>query len=252
MAISITSFLKPYPFELYLPEGPPPFPLICLTPILGRLAFLEDLFFERRFARFFSSHGLAVALIDRPIFEFDRNRNIEQIQEYLQGSVIRNQAVLDYLLQKKEIRPDRIGSFGISFGAVVNCLWAAQDTRLKAHVFALAGGNLPEIFLSSRDPLMRSYLKAVSEAVPKNQLKDTLQEALKPDPLEVCSKIPQEDILMLLAVFDRVVRLRYGLDLWRALGKPKTLFLPFGHYGALLAVPLIKWNVLSFLRSRLL
>ena len=246
-------FTAPSPFELYLPEGTDPFPLICLTPILGRLLFLEDLFFERLFARFFASQGFAAALIDRPIFEFNPARGLEQIQEYLEESVVRNQKVLDSLLARNDIDSERVGTFGISFGAVANSLWARADSRPKAHVFVLGGGNIPEILVTSRDPLMKAYLQSMIKGtgIPKKNLKESLEKAISLDPLKEAHSIPTEQVFLLLGIFDRVIQFRYGLALWRALRKPKTYFLPLGHYFTLLAVPILKWRVLAFFRKKL-
>ena len=244
--------MEPSPYELYLPEGAGPFPLICLTPILGRLVFLKDLFFEKRFAQFFASRGFAAALIDRPIFEFNPYQGLRQIQNYLEESVQRNKKVLDVLVHRIDIDPEKIGSFGMSFGAVVNSLWAAMDPRLRAHVLALAGGNIPEIILTSRDPLMRNYLKAIIESRDGTEdLEIDLQNSILWDPLNVCPSISRENIFLLLGIFDRVIRFRYGLDLWKAMGKPKTYFLPLGHYGTILAVPFLKGRVLKFFRQKL-
>ena len=247
------NFSKPSPFELYLPEGAGPFPLICLTPILGRLLFLDDLFFERRFAQFFASHGFAAALIHRPIFEFNPGQGLDQIQTYLNDSVKRNRAVLDVLTQRKEIDGERVGSFGISFGAVANSLWAARDPRLKAHVFALGGGNLPEILVRSRDPLMKSYLNAILKGtgISKESLKPKFETVIHCDPLKDCTAVPRENVFLILGIFDRVIPFRCGLAFREALGKPKTYFLPLGHYFSLLAVPLLKWKVLKFFLNRL-
>ena len=252
-SIQKINFLKPAPFELYLPTGTPPFPLICITPMLGRFAFLDDLFFERQFARFFSSNGLATVVIDRPIFEFDPERGLEQVQEHLDESLRRNRLVLDFLYERKEIDRDRIGTYGMSFGAVVNSLWAAEDRRLKAHVFALGGGNLPEIFLTSRDPLMRSCLKA---AIQKSGLKGedllaALKKVFRQDPLEAARSIPGENVCLHLALFDRVIRFRYGLALREALGKPETVFIPLGHYSSILAIPFLRPGTLGFFRRKL-
>ncbi len=244
---------EPFRHELSLPEGPGPFPLLCITPILGQLAFLEDFFLERRFARFFSEKGFACALIHRPIFEFDSARDLHQIQNYLEESVARNKKVLDSLLARKEIDATKIGTYGISFGAVVNSLWAAEDPRLKAHLFALGGGNLPEIFLTSRDPLMRSHLAAITKktGVDKNRLKALLREVLRSDPLDAARSISGENVCLHLALFDRVIRLRYGLAFRRALGNPETVFIPLGHYSSILSVPFLKHQALDFFRRKL-
>jgi len=252
-AVQKRVFDLPSHFELYLPQEPGPSPLICITPILGRLVLFQDLFLERRFACFFANHGFAAVLIDRPIFGFNSNLGLGQIHDYLEESVMRNKAVLDYLLTQKEIDPTKIATFGMSFGAVVNSLWAASDTRPKAHVFALAGGNLPEIFLSSRDPLMRSFFRAALASVgfDKKVLMASLEKIFQTDPLTAAPFITKENVLLCLALFDRVVPLRYGLAFRRVLGTPKTIFIPLGHYLSVLAVPLLKWNVLAFFKKKL-
>lgn len=252
-AIRKIIFNAPHPFSLYLPEELTTFPLICMTPILGRLLFFDDLLLERRLARFFARSGLAAALIDRPIFQYDPKRGLEQIQQYLEASISRNQSVLDFLMTQKEIRSRAVGSFGISFGAVTNILWAAKDPRLKVNVFALAGGNLPEILVSSRDPLMKSYIQEILRAtgLDRNQLKEALEKTLQIDPLQSAASLLREDVFLILALFDRVIRTRCGLALREALGKPKTLFLPLGHYLSLLAIPFVKWQLLDFFKSRL-
>ena len=252
-AIRKTAWTDPFPFWLYQPERPGPLPLLCLTPLLGRFLFLEDLYFERRHARFFAQHGFAAALIDRPIFQFDPARGLEQIQSYLEESVTRNKRVLDVLLQRKDLQANAVGSFGISFGGVTNSLWAGQDSRLKANVFGLAGGNITEIMLTSRDPLMRDYMKSMlrSTGLGKKDLGEALKKVIRLDPLNAASSIPRENVLMFLALFDRVIQLRYGLALRRSLGNPKTLFVPLGHYTTLLAMPFLKRRALEFFNERL-
>jgi len=252
-SFQVIRFREPSPFEFYLPQGAGPFPLVCLTPILGRLAFLNDLFLERRFARFYAAHGLATALIDRPIFEFNPGRGLEQIQEYLNESVSRNRRVLDFLIAGQSVDREKIVTYGASFGAVVNILWAAQDPRPKAHLFALGGVNLAEIVLTSRDPLMKSYLKAIvkNTGLGPEELKVSLRKTFQPDLLEAARSIPKEKVCLHLAIFDRVIRFRYGLALREALGRPETWFIPLGHYSAILSIPFLKWQALAFFRKRL-
>ena len=239
-------------FELYLPETPGPHPLICITPLLGRLFFLDDLILERYFARFFRKHGFAAVVACRPIFEFNPERGLEQVQHYLDLCVMRNKWILDELLQRKEIDPERVGTYGASFGAVVNAVWAGEDERLKAHVFALGGGNLPEIMLTCRDPLMLGYVKAMKK---KTGLKEgALLEAVKKvffrDPLEAAKRIPTQSVCLHLALFDRVVRPRYAFAFRRALGNPETVFIPLGHYTSILSIPFLQPQVLRFFRRR--
>jgi hypothetical protein len=246
-------FTSPHPFDLFMPDFKGPHPLICMTPILGRLLILEDLFFERRFARFFAKRGFAVALIHRPIFEYRLGKGLSQIQIYLEQSLKRNKEVLDSIIQFPDVDTTRIGSFGVSFGSILNCLWASADCRLKTNVFVLGGGNIPEIFITSRDPLMRSYFKAALKdtKLETNELLYSLKESLKLDPLTSCQVLEPNRTLMVIAKYDRVVRKRFSLDLWNALRRPKTIFLPLGHYGSLLAIPFIRGRILRFFKNKL-
>ena len=246
-------FSEPFPFELTIPAGQVPFPLIFITPLLGRLILFEDLYFERRLAAFFAKNGFAAAVIQRPFFEFNPSQGLEQIQEYLVAMVSRNRSVLDCLVKMPAIDTQNIGSFGMSFGAVVNCLWAGSDKRLKANILALAGGNIPEILITSREFLLRSYVKTVKEnlKLTDDSLLLSLKENFPLDTLRAAASIPRENVLMVIAVFDRVVRLRYGLALRRALNKPRTLFLPLGHYPSILAMPFLKWTALDFFKTKI-
>ncbi len=252
MKIKHTHFDTPSPMDLFLPEGTGPFGLICMTPILGRLLFLQDLFIEMRLARFFASQGFACALIDRPIFEFTPSKGLEQIQDYLATAASRNQAALDALLNFKEIDPARTASFGISFGAIVNLLWAAREPRLACHVFALGGVQLAEIFVTSRDPLMKSYQTAAFKqtGLSGQALGAALKNIFCPDPLELCPKIRSESVLMVLARFDHVVRYSYQQDLWEALGRPEKILLPLGHYTSLAALPFLKFRAAAFFKRK--
>ena len=244
---------NPLPFDLYLPAGNGAFPLICITPLLGRLVLFEDLCLERCLARFFAKEGLAAAVMARPIFEFNPGRGLGQLQEYLDESVARNRSILNRLAENEAIDAQNIGTLGISFGAVVNTLWASSDPRLKAHILALGGGHLADIFVTSKDPLMRSYLKAAleSERCSAGELRTRLERIFTSDPLKSAAGLSGKDILLVLALFDRVIRFRNGLSLRRTLRNPRTFFLPLGHYTSILGAPLLRWEMLRFFREKL-
>lgn len=247
------AFSLPHHFDLYVPNDREKHPLICITPLLGRLVMLEDLFLERIFARYFASHGFTTALVHRPIFEFDPSEGLQQIAVYLDTCVRRNHEILDYLMDHTSVNPKRIGSFGMSFGSIVNCLWGANDPRVGTHALALAGGDLPDIFIKSRDPLMRSYFRGALQKVGGDplRLRKSLIKLFTHEPLEAAGRLHGRNILMALAVFDRVVPFQNGMRLRQALGKPKTLFLPCGHYSTILGTPILKRIVLKFFREKL-
>lgn len=237
---------------LFLPDGAGPFPLICQTPLLGRLEFLEDLYFEKRIARFFARQGFACAVLERPIFEFNEKRGLEQLPEYLHDSIERNRSALDDLLAQPEIDRTRVGTFGMSFGSIVNCLWAADDTRLTAHVFALGGAGIPEIFMASQDPLMKSYREAALKAtkLDAENLLAELKEHFVKDPRHLQSPFPPGSCLLMLALFDKVVPFKRGMEMRKILGMPRTVFLPLGHYTSILTLPFLKRQAASFFKKK--
>ena len=245
-------FSKPYPFEIFLPQGPGPFPAIFITPLLGRIAVLEDLYFERKFARFFAENGLASIVIGRPIFEYASSRGLEQIQSYIEESLERNRGVLKHVLQESWIDKRKLGSFGMSFGSIINTLWAASEKQLRVNVFAMGGGNLPEIFMKSQDPLMKSYRNAAQthSGLSLAALKNNLKSIFQPDPLSVAPSIAREQTLLILGRWDRVVPIQHGRELQAAMNHPETILLPAGHYLSLLAFPFIRHSVLKFFKIK--
>jgi len=249
---SIQSFASPFPHEVYTPAGEGPFPAVFLTPLLGRMIFLEDLFFERIFARFFAANGVMAVILDRPIFTYNPAFGLHQIQHYLEQTLERNHSVYLFHLKNSPLDPEKTGTFGMSFGAIINALWASREPGFSAHVLAVPGGNIAEIFISSEDPLMRSHYEAARRqtGLSRQELKKELEKILTLEPLKCCEGIGQEKILMMLAFFDRVVPFRTGMALRKVLGSPETVFLPFGHYLSVLTVPWLKYRALSFYKRR--
>lgn len=241
-------------YDLYLPGGNAGLPLVVITPLLGRIVFLDDLFLERYLARFFSKNGIATAVIKRPIFDYAQGNGIQQIAGYIKNSVSRLNQVLDDIASRGIIDPEKIGTFGMSFGAVVNSIWAASHNRSKADILVLPGANLAEIFLTSRDPLMKSYRDGALADCGRDpvQLKTKLEGIFgewEPLSLSYRTDIAAKTLLV-LAIFDRVIAFPLGLKLRRKLLNPKTIFLPLGHYSAIAALPFLKWTVLNFYRKR--
>jgi hypothetical protein len=58
-------------------------------------------------------------------------------------------------------------------------------------------------------------------------------------------------LLLFVTLADRTIGTANALRLWRALGRPTTVFLPFGHYTAYLSLPYLKYASLRFFNDRL-
>ncbi len=239
-------------YELKLPNQKPPFPLILVLPILGRLLFLPDFFIERKIARFFQKRGFAAAILKRDFFEYHPRQGLEQVGAYIAGTVKLAKATLSEVLKNPAIDSRHAGSVGISFGAMINVLLAAEDPRLKACVVALGGGRIPEILTTSCDPLVKSYCRTLLDGMTlsKEALVCQLSECLQEEPLKAAPAVDPKKVLMIIAKKDKVVLPRYSSALREALKNPETIFLPLGHYTSLLALPYLNRKALAFFKKK--
>ncbi len=238
---------------LYL-AGPAssPRPAVVVIPMLGRLGPLPDLAVERWVAAFFARRGFAAVVLKRPFFQWDARAGLDQVDRYLAGMVERAERAAERLARVDGVDAGWVGSLGISFGAVVSAL-LSRSPRFSAHVVALGGANLGKVLASSRDPLVRSYFQELLTVtgLPREALVARLKEVFVHDPLHAGPAISTDRILTIRAAFDRVVRPCYGKALWAALGRPREVLLPLGHYTALLVLPVLLRIALRFFRSTL-
>ena len=240
-------------YELSFPEkGKAPYPLILILPVLGRILCLPDFWIEKKLAQFFNRRGFAAAIVVRDFFEYAPAQGIEQVGKYLSAATQKAKTALDELLKIPQIDSNRIGSLGISFGGVLNVLFMAEEPRIQAGVIALAGGNLPEIITTSRDPLVKNYCKTILNGLGLNreEFVRRLKEELEEEPLRFAPAVDPNKILMIIAQWDRVVFPRYSLNLRKALQNPETVFLPLGHYFSLLAMPYLERKALRFFQQK--
>ncbi len=241
------------PRTLFLPEKRRgPHPVVIILPILGRLAFLPDFWIEKRMARYLASKGIAGAVLERDFFRFRPGGGVEQVNDYLEATAVSAIQLLDELLQRPDLDSSRIGTLGLSFGGMINVLLAARDPRIRAAVIALAAGNIPDLLEVSQDPLVKQYYALLRQGtgLSPDVLHRRLESTLTHDPIHAAGKIDSEKILMIIARRDRVVPFRYADALRKKMGNPETLYLPCGHYLAMLLFPWLRVKALRFFQHR--
>jgi hypothetical protein len=81
-------------------------------------------------------------------------------------------------------------------------------------------------------------------------LREDLRKTIRTDPVGLAGNVLRETVLMFLARLDHSVPAKTGESLRKALGQPETVFLPFGHYASVLALPFVRQKTLSFLHQR--
>lgn len=229
------------------PEGPRR-PLVLMAPILGGdLLLLSDLAVD------LASKGFHAAVLRRERPEVDAPRSVAEVEDRIAADVSAQVQALDWLLERPDVDPDRVASFGISAGGIQCAIVAGVDPRYRAHVIALAGGPLADVLVDSDEPTIRSLVARGKGLVGLDDeaLRGALAAAVTTDPIAVARYVPPERVLLVLATKDRSVPTATGRRLREALGHPETLEIALGHREALLALPVVRGRIHAFLHERL-
>jgi hypothetical protein len=243
VVLSAPDSAEPIRIIWFAPITSEPRPLILISPIRG-----SDTLIVAGCARVFAKQGYHAAIIKRPRFNFNPNGPLSQVEESLRTAVIRHRQALDWLLAQPGTDADCVGTFGISYGGIVNAALAAVEPRAKVHVIDLAGGPLPEVMKSSDEhSLRRDWRRSCrSHDLTNRQLYQALREVVRTDPVKLAPYVARDRVLMLIARFDHSVPTPCQLKLWQALGKPRADFVPLGHYTSILALPAHRDRIMRF------
>ena len=237
------------PIEIiwFAPKLPGRRPLILISPIRGSDTIVVD-----DCARVFASCGYHAAIVKRAHSKFDPDGPLSQVEDTLHAAVIRHRQALDWLLQQPGVDPNRVASFGISYGAIIDAALAAVEPRVKVHVIDLAGGPLAGVMRSSDEIGLRRDWNCIRRGhdLTSKQVYEDLQDVIRTDPVKLAPYVPRDDVLMLIARFDHSVPTRYQLRLWQALGKPRADFVLLGHYTSILALPAHRLSIMKFFEEK--
>lgn len=231
----------------FSPATPGRHPLILISPIRGSDTIVVD-----DCARVFAKCGYQAAIVKRAHAKFHRDGPLTQVEDTLRSAVIRERQALDWLLEQPGIDADRVASFGISYGAIIDSALAAVEPRIKYHVIDLAGGPLAGVMRSSDELSLRrdwNYMR-VNHDLTGKQVYKSLQDIIRTDPVKLAPYVSRDDVLMLIARFDHSVPTTYQLKLWKALGKPRADFVLLGHYTSILALPAHRLSIMKFFEEK--
>lgn len=233
--------------DWFRPVAPGPRPVILLLPVSGGHFEIENLF-----ARYFADQGYAAVLVRRDE-SYSNGQLLAAVDPILRRSVVDGRRVVDWIGTRPELDPDRIGLFGISLGGIEATVLAALEPRIGAAVIGLAGGDLPQILVTSEHAGLARDRREWMDATGRDAAaaEAYLRRTLAHEPLQYAAYGDPRRVLMILARFDRAIPYRNGVRLRAALGDPETITLPTGHYTAALAIPWLRPAVLEFFERRL-
>ncbi len=227
-----------------------PAPLVLVSPILGGAK--DDYLACRVFGRWAARWGLSSFYLHQEEDILTGDRDAFELDRLLRDNILSNRKALDLLSRRPEVNPSRLGSLGISMGALKNVVLIAVEPRLKANVLCLAGGDLPRILLESRERMVLRYLqrRKQRDAMEPQEVAEEFRRQFTAEPLLFAQFVPPEKILLFLGSFDDKVPYPTGLELHRAMGRPDLHVLPLGHYTGILAAPLAARLGFSWMKER--
>lgn len=190
----------------------------------------------------------------------------EWFQSY-RVSVVDIRQIADWAYSRNELDARHVATLGISFGGFVSAITMGIDTRIRAGVFIVTGGNSNKISWLSKDNQYRKryprteaehleiqssytrYLEEISEKGFEDVNPDN--QSFLTDPMTFANYLKGRPVLMINALWDRYIPRETATELWQACGRPSIKWIPSGHTSIWLWYPTIRRSIVAFLKSNL-
>ncbi len=230
---------QPATAHFLLPAGPGPHPTVLVFPILAGSHVVSE-----ALAKALVEREFAVLHIERRPLDFETADGPEVPARAFRDSIRDARRFLDWLVTRPEVDASRVAAGGVSLGGMLAASLMGVDDRVRAGFFAMAGGGFAEILWDSTEKPVRSFRERLRS---RQQLadRDAFLAYVRPwtdpvDPLRNASRLDPSRVLVISGRFDRVVPKARTEALWNALGRPRWIRLPVGHYQLF---PLFWWSV---------
>ena len=243
------------PCELYQPpaatDAVVKHPAAIVLDILSGSALVA-----RVMARTLAERGVVAVYMPMSCYGPRRPKGDVHIGRMLDDSdlAIRNfrQSVMDIrrlkaiLASQPTIDPDRLGITGISLGGITATLAAGVDGSFNRVVPILAGGDLSDILFHARET--RRIREALSAKGIDCEKARVLFAGV--EPLHFASRIAPASCLMINADQDEVIPKDDTLALNKAIGSPRILWSPMGHYSSVFYLPTVCRRTAEFMQGK--
>ncbi len=241
---------------LFLPTGPGPHPAMVVLHEWNAGSTKGGFLLCRAIAK----AGVAALFVTEP-FSLNRkpktkNRedgeilsgNVPHMVGALRQAVLDARRGLDYLAQRPDIDPQRLGVSGISLGGVLSGVVAGVDPRVKVILTLVGGADFARGFWNGL--LTRRYR---NEILRSGYTYETYQAAMAP--IDAAYWLPQrhfnpEDALMINGRYDLVILPNEAKALALDLGGTHIVWTNTGHYGPMFRVSEAADLGVKFLRAR--
>jgi dipeptidyl aminopeptidase/acylaminoacyl peptidase len=228
-AVTYQTYDGTVPGLFYAPAAPGPYRCVIsvhgVTANKGSSTGLRDLIVPAGYAmltidaRFHGDRGT-------PDQFFDLQNYPGRVRELFQGTVVDLRRALDYLQQRPDCVPDKLGVIGTSMGGFIAATLAGADPRVQAPVLLFSGADW-RLWFTTGNPGVVGIFHQLGNPVSL----DAVVAALDPlDPAKWVGRIAPRPVLMVHGDFDDAVPPASAQALYDAALDPKTmLWYPGGH-----------------------
>ncbi|MBI2387081.1 MAG: hypothetical protein HYV14_13905 [Elusimicrobia bacterium] len=226
---------------------------VLVLPVMAA----PNVWIETRFVDRFVSDGLVVMWIEMPT-QFHRRphpsmpsgqvflaRTTGQLARNFRQSVSDARRAFGVLAARPEVDPERVALFGISLGAIVGSVTWSVDPRPAAGVFVMGGADFPGIALNGS--LSGPFVKKMGL-----QAGDLRTAWTGLDPLDYKASNAGKKALLINVNSDTVIPRANALRLKEAFPDSRQVWLPLGHYTAILHLVWLPGSVSRRLQEALL
>jgi hypothetical protein len=188
----------------------------------------------------------------------------EWFQSY-QLSVIDIRQIVDWAGTRTELNEKQVATMGISFGGFASAIAMGIDSRIKAGVFIVTGGNSEKMmWLSKGGPFHKTYERSQEEYldIQRSYTKYLLEVSEKgvenvtpgipsflTDPMTFAGYLKGRPVFMINAVRDKYIPREAVIEFWQACGEPTLIWIPSGHTSIWLWYLTIRRHITGFLKS---
>jgi len=215
--------------HVLVPPGNGPFPVVVGFEILDGPHDVSE-----GMAKALVNRGYAVARLERRALDLPHQNNADVVRERLREGVIDARRLLDWLVTHPKVDPQRIYAAGVSIGSIQALLLAECDPRIRGGFFLLTGGDVAGILYDSSETPVREFRDRMMKQrgwTTREEWMGGVKGYTDPvDPLTYADRLDPRSVMLASGRFDTVIPQSYAQKLWQALGEPRWLKLPCGHY----------------------
>ena len=233
----------------YQPKAPGKHPAIVIVHGWGATSREEYGYF----AQMLVAQGYVAFIIALP-FHMERTPPGKSSGEYVflgkmdevplgfKQAVVDIRRVADWLSQRPEVDPDKLGIAGYSLGGILTNLVMGVDPRVRVGVAMVGGGDLARIIWES------AITQDIRADIQRQgvTLADLQKDWAVIDPLTFASRNRPRNVLFINGKNDDIVPPAATTELWNALDKPEIIWLDAGHA---LPLPLVLPRAVDFFKK---